>query len=322
MDIINDVAEMIRKGTPLNAIDVIIANAPDDVKKVAMNLFADPISVANVDDDWKDLLLLVYFSYHSHLSEAKGEDLSNLAVSSLAAAKLCRRLGIADLEARFLVTGGKAIHQMRMVNKAEKTPKEAELILKELSEKNESNLPLLAEVLNELAVLYMDVKMNDEAEKYLQQALEVERRAGRKEKLAEILYNAGVFYTRAEKFEMAERFYKECEEILIKLSEQDRGFIPQLGTLFNDMGVLYRKLSKFEKSEEYHREALTIFDALSNEDEKWLKYVADTYNHMGALCSDIMRFDEASKYYSVARKLYDEIEKKYKKAGSVKDNFY
>ncbi len=312
MDVVGEVVEMVRKGTPLNAITVITENAPEEIKKATANLFADPVSVANIDENWKNLLLLVYFSHYSYLSEGKDdkESISNLAVSSLTTAKLCRRLRVPDLEAKFLIRGGRAICQMKMKDKAEKIFKEAERILKELSEEDESYLPMLAEVLNELAILYMDLKRNDEAEKYLNWALEIRRKSGSEAELAESLYNAGVFYERIKKLNTAEKFYKESEKILVKLAESDRNYLPPLGILFNNIGVVYRKLHRYEESEEYHREALTVFDSLANEDEKWLSYVADTYGYIGALYNDMMKFDEAEKYYDRAKKLHNEVESK------------
>ncbi|AEA47544.1 tetratricopeptide repeat protein [Archaeoglobus veneficus] len=314
MDVVSEIIDMVRKGTPLSAIDVITTSAPEEIRKVAVNLFADPMCVANIDEEWKNLLLLVYFSHFSYLSEGKAgeEDISNLAVSSLTAAKLCRRLGIPDLEARFLISGGRAIYQMRMKDKAEKIFKEAEKILKELSEKDESYLPMLADVLNELAVLYMDLKRNDEAEKYLVWALEIRKSAGNEAELAETLYNAGVFYTRTKRLDIAEKYYKEGEDILRKLAKENENFLPQLGVLLNNMGVLYRKLSRFDKAEKYHREALEIFEKLSSEDEKLLKYVADTYGYLGTMYNDMMKFDEAAKYYEMAKDLYNKIERSYR----------
>jgi len=312
MDVVGEVVEMVRKGTPINALEIITENAPEEIKKATVNLFADPMSVANIEDDWKNLLLLVYFSHYSYLSEGKDdeENISNLAVSSLTAAKLCRRLGVSDLEAKFLIRGGRAIYQMKMKDRAEKIFKEAERILKEISEKDGNYLPMLAEVLNELAVLYMDLKRNDEAEKYLNWALEIRREVGSEAELAESLYNAGVFYERTKRLNAAEKFYKESEKILLRLADENHEYRPPLGVLFNNIGVLYRKLHRYDDSEEYHREALTVFDSLANEDEKWLSYVADTYGYIGALYNDMMKFDEAEKYYERAKKLHSEVESK------------
>ncbi len=308
------VVEQIRNGTPLNAIAIIAEKAPENVKNVAENLFSDPNCVSALEDEWRNLLLLVYFSHYSYMAEGKKdeESISNSAVASLTAAKICRRLGIPDLEARFLVSGGRAIYQMRMKDKAEKLFKEAEKILKDLLKKEDSRelKALLARAMNELAVLYMDMDRKEEAEKYLLEALNIRREIDDREGIAESLYNAGTYYMRAKRLDVAESYYKECEELLWELCEEDEDNLPKLGMLMNNMGVLYRKMSKFEESEKYHREALEIFDRLSKDDEKWKKYVADTFGYIGTMYNDMMRFDDAAKYYEVAKQMYGELEKK------------
>ncbi len=314
MDVVSEVLDQIRNGTPIKAISILSEKGPDDVKKVVENLFSDPNCVSELDDQWRNLLLLIYFSHYSYLSEGKNDEdsISNSAVASLTAAKLCRRLNVADLEARFLISGGRAIYKMRMKDKAEKIFKEAEKILRELLKEKESVelKSMLARVLNELSVLYMDMDRKEEAEKYLIEALNLRKEIGDKEDIAESLYNAGTYYMRSKRLEIAESYYKECEEILWELCEDDKDNLPKLGMLLNNMGVLYRKMAKFEESEKYHREALEIFDRLSKDDDSWKKYVADTFGYIGTMYNDMMMFDEATKYYEMAKQMYGELERK------------
>ena len=314
MEVVDEVLEQIRRGTPINAIAIIAEKAPEDVKKVVENLFSDPNCVSALDDDWRNLLLLIYFSHYSYLAEGKDDEqsISNSAVASLTAAKLCRRLNAPDLEARFLISGGRAIYKMRMKDKAEKLFKEAEKILKDLlKEKDDRELKaMLANAMNELAVLYMDMDRKEEAEKYLLSALDIRREINDREGIAESLYNAGTYYMRAKRLDIAESYYKECEELLWELCEEDEDNLPKLGMLMNNMGVLYRKMSRFDDAEKYHREALEIFDRLAKDDERWKKYVADTFGYIGTMYNDQMMFDDAAKYYDMAKQMYGELEKK------------
>ncbi len=314
MEVVEEVLEQIRRGTPINAIAIIAEKAPEDVKKVVENLFSDPNCVSVLDDEWRNLLLLIYFSHYSYMAEGRDDEqsISNSAVASITAAKLCRRLNVPDLEARFLISGGRAIYKMRIKDRAEKIFKEAEKILKELlKEKDDRELKaMLANVMNELAVLYMDMDRKEEAEKYLISALDIRKEINDREGIAESLYNAGTYYMRAKRLDIAESYYKECEKLLWELCEEDEDNLPKLGMLMNNMGVLYRKMSRFDESEKYHREALEIFDRLSKDDEKWKKYVADTLGYIGTMYNDQMMFDDAAKYYDMAKQMYGEIEKK------------
>ncbi len=314
MDVVEEVVDQIRVGTPLKAISIVSEKGPEEVRKVAENLFSDPNCVSELSDEWKNLMLLVYFSHYSYMAEGREdeESISNSAVASLTAAKLCRRLGIPDLEARFLISGGRAIYKMRMKDKAEKIFREAEKILRELLKNEDSKeiKAMLARVLNELSVLYMDMDRKEDAEKYLIESLNLRRDVGDKEDIAESLYNAGTYYMRAKRLEIAEGYYKECEELLWELSKEREENLPKLGMLLNNMGVLYRKMGKFEEAEKYHREALEIFDRLSKEDERWKKYVADTFGYIGTMYNDMMMFDDAAKYYEVAKQMYSELERK------------
>ncbi len=321
MEVVEEVLEQIRKGTPINAIAIIAEKAPEEVKKVVENLFSDPNCVSSLDEDWRNLLLLIYFSHYSYMAEGKDDEqsISNSAVASITAAKLCRRLEVPDLEARFLISGGRAIYKMRMKDKAEKLFREAEKILKDLlkdreDEGDESDVrelkAMLANAMNELAVLYMDMDRKEEAEKYLLSALDIRREISDREGIAESLYNAGTYYMRAKRLDIAESYYRECEELLWELCEENEDNLPKLGMLMNNMGVLYRKMSKFDEAEKYHREALEIFDRLAKDDERWKKYVADTFGYIGTMYNDQMMFDDAAKYYNMAKQMYGELEKK------------
>lgn len=312
--VVEEVLEQVRRGTPISAIAILVEKAPESVKSAAENLFSDPNCVSVLDDEWRNLLLLIYFSHYSYASEGKDDDesISNSAVASLTAAKLCRRLEVPDLEARFLILGGRAICKMRMKDKAEKIFREAEKILKKLTEvRDDKELKIaLANVMNELAVIYMDMDRKEDAEKYLLKALNLRKETNDREGLAESLYNAGTYYMRTKRLDLAEGYYKECEKLLWELCEEDKDNMPKLGMLMNNMGVLYRKMSKFEEAEKYHREALEIFDRLSEESEDWKKYVADTFGYIGTMYNDRMMFDEAAKYYKMAKQMYGELEKK------------
>lgn len=316
--IVEEILEQVRNGTPARAIAIIAEEAPEDVKKVAENLFSDPNCVSALNDEWRGLLLLIYFSHYSYAAEGKDDEnsISNSAVASLTAAKLCRRIGVPDLEARFLLFGGRAIYRMKMKDRAEKLFKEAEKILNELLKEKEGVgdvkelKSLLASAMNELAVLYMDMGRKEDAEKYLFKALNLRKEIGDREGIAESMYNAGTYYMREKKFDLAEKYYKECEELLWELCEENERNLPKLGMLMNNMGVLYRKMSKFEEAEKYHREALVIFDGLSKDNEGWKRYVADTFGYMGTMYNDMMKFDDAAKYYEMAKQMYGELERK------------
>lgn len=316
-DIVREIAELVKKRTPLMALDVIDRSAPENVKSAAKKLFENPEVVKSLDGHWRNLLLLIYFSHFAYLTENKSdkESIATFAVSSLNAAKLCRRLNLPDLEGYFLFNSGRVLTRMSMRKEAEKCYLEAEKIFKKLSEEDETYLKDLGETLNDLAAFYIEDKKNDEAEKYVTWALEIRRELAEMDKkhlptLAESLYNAGIHYTRTRRYELAEECYKEAVKILKEISQEDPSHLPQLGVTLSNLANLYKKLGRYEEAEKYHFEAMEIFKDLAEKDESYKVYLADSLGFIGSLYNDMMKFDKARKYYDESKKLFAEITQK------------
>jgi tetratricopeptide (TPR) repeat protein len=328
-DVVRKIAELVKNRTPLMAIDVILESAPEDVKNAAKKLFENPDVVKSLDDHWRNVLLLIYFSHYAYLTE-NGQDkesISTFAVSSLNAAKLCRRLDLPDLEGIFLLKSGRVLTRMSMRKEAEKCYLEAEKIFKKLSEDgNEAYLKDLGDVLNDLAAFYIEDKRNDEAEKYVAWALEIRKKLAEINKkhlptLAESLYNAGIHYSRTRRYELAEECYKEAVKILREASEEDPSHLPQLGVTLSNLANLYKKLARYDEAEKLYFEAKEIFEKLSKEDESYKVYLADSLGFIGSLYNDMMRFDEARKYYDKSKRLFAEItQKKLMQEGMLKES--
>jgi tetratricopeptide (TPR) repeat protein len=221
-----EVVDLVRKAEPLAALDLIKRKGPEDIRNAAIDLLENPIIVTSLDEKWRDLLLLIYFSYFSLF--VKGTDNQSIAVcahSSLNAAKLSRKMGLKELEGISLSNAARTLLQMSMTEQAEKCYCEAEKILKKVSEKDKSYLKKLGDTLNDLGVMYLEAKKEDEAEKRIVEALEIRRELSTMSEehlvaFAETLSNAGALYGEKREYDKSEKYYSESEAIFREIAEK------------------------------------------------------------------------------------------------------
>ncbi len=296
-----EVFEYLKKGLPLMALDRIKNSDREDLRKVAEKVLKNPIAIQELDDEWKDILSLIYFSHFSLItSDMMGfEELVSWSVASLNAAKLARKLKLPELEARVISNAAKALSFMDMPERANRAYIEADKIYKKLK-KTEDNLRGLVSNLNDLGSFCIEQEKFGEAEKYLREALEIVKNnpdAFSPNILAEILSNLGSLKTETKRFEEAEKYYLESEKIFRELAERDERFSVDLATVLNNFGAMLREMKRFEEAERKFDEARGIFKELADRNDFYKGFLGDTLCNLAVIYKKTGRFEEAEKAF-------------------------
>ncbi len=313
-ELIREVAFLIRNGTAVDALNALIAKAPEEVKEKAKKLFDDPNIIETLDGVWADLLALIYYAhisrYSSQLTTKQG--IVGRVVSSLTAAKLAKKLGIPELEAIFLLSGAKGLTLMGMRDRAEVCYLKAEELLRDLVKKDESFLKELADVLNDLGIIYVETNEKEKGENYLEEALKIRRELAEKNEaylpmLAQTLNNLASLYKDTKRYDKADELFDEAEKIYRKLVEKDENYVIDLAVVLCNYGALCRVIREFEKAEKLYREALDIFKKLTEKDIFYNSAVADVLMYLSGLYRDMGDFDKAEEYMKRANEVYNEL---------------
>jgi len=293
------------------ALEKIQTGGPEEIRKVAMDLLRNPGLVKDIEEEWKDILTLIYFSHFSLITNEM-LDLESLAawsVSSLNAAKLSRKLGLSELEARTLSNAAKALSLMNLSEQAKRAYTEADKIYRKL-EMNEENLRGFISNLNDFGAFCIEQEEFETAGKYLEEALQLaekNRDAIKPSFFAEISSNLGSLSTELRRFDEARTYYTRSEEIFRELSEKDEKFKVELAVLLNNFGAMYREMKRFDEAEAKFDEAKGIFEELAERNEFFKGYLGDTLSNLGMIYKKTGRFDEAEKAFLEDMKLKKEL---------------
>ncbi len=313
-ELIKEVAFLIRNRTPLDALNALIAKAPEEVKEKAKKLFDDPNVIEKLDGVWADLLALIYYAHLSRYSSqfTTKQGIVGRVVSSLTAAKLAKKLDIPELEAIFLLSGAKGLTLMGMRDRAEVCYLKAEELLRDLVKKDESFLRELADVLNDLGIIYVETNEKEKGENYLEEALKIRRELAEKDEaflpmLAQTLNNLASLYKDTKRYDKADELFDEAEKIYRKLVEKDENYIIDLAVVLCNYGALCRVIREFERAEKLYREALDIFKKLTEKDVFYNSAVADVLMYLSGLYRDMGDFDRAEEYMKRANEVYNEL---------------
>jgi tetratricopeptide (TPR) repeat protein len=291
----------LKRGLPLMALEEIRKNAPENVKKAAESLLENPSAVKELEEDWRDILTLIYFAHFSLITnEMMGmEGLVSWSVSSLNAAKLARKLNIPELEARTASNAAKALSLMNMPERANRAYIEADRIYRSL-EKTEENLRGFVANLNDFGAFCIEQEKFDRAEELLMEALSiVEENRGlfKSEILGEILSNLGSLMTELRKFDEAKKYYDDSERIFRDLIEEDEKYVVDLATVLNNQGALYREIKLFDEAEKKFNESKQIFEEMAERNEFYKGFLGDTMTNLAVIYKKTGRFEEAEKAF-------------------------
>jgi tetratricopeptide (TPR) repeat protein len=306
-----EVFDYLRKGLPLMALDVIRGKAPEEIKRVAEKLLEDPSNIKELDEEWKDILSLIYFSHFSLITNEmmSREGLVSWSISSLNTAKLARKFNLPELEARSASNAGKALVLMHMPERAYRAYLEADRIYRTL-DKTEENLRGFVANLNDLGAFCIEQERFDDGERYLTEALEIIRGNPdifKPNILGEVLSNLGSLMTELRKFDLAEEYYKESESIFRKLSEEDERYIVDLATVLNNRGAMYREMKRFDLAEEKFNEAKEIFEEMAERNEFYKGFLGDTYTNLAVIYKKTGRLESAEEAFLIDLDLKKEL---------------
>lgn len=171
------------------------------------------------------------------------------------------------------------------------------------SETPEIYLPNLAITLNDLAVLYYEIRQYSKAGKYYEEALEnYERLSGDwpdlyEKHIAWTLNNYSILLRETGKEAEARKFYRRALDIGRELARKypENVFHPHLlGHVLNNLGVLQRNMNENNEAEKALREALEVRQTLAEKTpDVFLTSVATTFNNLGVVLSTTNRLAEA-----------------------------
>jgi tetratricopeptide (TPR) repeat protein len=141
---------------------------------------------------------------------------------------------------------------------------------------------LSVEVLNCLGMVYFRMGKKNKAERFLNQALQIESTSGSPVDNAALLNNLGVVYQSKRDFQRAENLLKQA----MKITEAQAGpEHPDMTFSFSALGVLYLNTRRFREAEEQFQRALKILDpndlALETRIARLLYAVSATYEKAG-----------------------------------------
>ena len=170
----------------------------------------------------------------------------------------------------------------------------------------------VADILNNLALLYSDTQRFSESEKMLKEALEIRRRLAEKyidstayiskSLIADTFNNLGHIYSKTQRFSECEKMHKEALEIRRRLAERyPLVYESEVAFSLNNLAVVYYKTCRFLDSEKMYKEAMEIHRRFAeNNPESYEQHVAETLHNLANLYLSVQRFSESENMYKEA----------------------
>lgn len=310
-ELIQEVRELIKKGTPMDALTLMKEKSPENVKKVIENLFEDLGAAKELDDEWKDPILLSYYAYFSYITSGilDSQSLTECTVSSLNAVNIAKKLKFPELEATFLFNAGQALDNMEMNEKAVRCYKDAAKIYETLGDEY---LGRLAATLNNVGTLLIELKKIEASKDYLIRALEIRRGLAEKDEkyvseLAETLNNAGSLYGDMRDYKKSEECYNESISLFRKLSEENVFQKANLAATLNNFSIVLRRLRRYDDAEKNTQEALDIFKELKEVNKGFEGLYAETLNSLGVIYNEMGEHKKAEELFAEYNNLLEKF---------------
>ncbi len=151
------------------------------------------------------------------------------------------------------------------------------------------DLSRLASTLNEAGYCYDLAGRYDQAIKYYQEALAIDKKLGREEDVAARLNSIGLVYNARGEYDQAIRYYEEALAIDKRLKSK------RVAIRLNNIGMVYKDRGQYDQAIKYFEEALALDKSLGRE-----RGVATILNNMGLVYSAWGQYDRAIKHYEEA----------------------
>ncbi|AAB89285.1 tetratricopeptide repeat protein [Archaeoglobus fulgidus] len=313
MEIVKEVERLIREGKILDAFELVKQSAPEELRERIEKSFRDAEEIKKLDGIWKKLMLILHFVYASQdaVERQDKQSLVSCVVSSVNAIKLTIELGMKSITPVLMRNAARALILMDMKENAERMYTEAEKICEENRDEE-----MLAAIENDLATLYYDMGKYNEAKVKAEEALEIRRKIGTKEELAESLATASEIYVKLGDFDEAEECYREAEKLYRELVEEAESFKLNLAILLSNYAMFRKKLGRYQEAEKMFKEALEIFQNLERIDADFMQFVAAAYRHLGDLYREMKEYSKAEEYYKLSREKFRDIQKRWESVAS------
>ena len=180
------------------------------------------------------------------------------------------------------------------------------------SEEYEQNL---ADIYNNLGLLYCDTHRFPDSEQMYKLALEIYKRLSASNpqvyepNLAGNYDNLANLYKATQRFPDSEQMYKSSLEIRQRLSASNPlVYEPDLATSYNNLGLLYSDTQRFHESEQMYKTSLEIRQRLSaSNPQVYESDLADSYHNLGLLYNRIQRFPESEQMYKSSLEIYKRL---------------
>ncbi|MEM4472698.1 MAG: tetratricopeptide repeat protein [Archaeoglobaceae archaeon] len=311
MNTIEKIEELILEEKFFEAFQLLLSEAPEEVKPIIEKSISNVEILKNLEGLWKNLALLIHFTYSSTLlsRESDSQSLVSCIVASVNAIKIARELKMMKIAPKMMRIAGKALNMMKMNDRAERMLTEAEKICLELDYKEE-----LLRVYNDLSSLYYELGRYSEAREKIDSAIKL---AGdRKDSDAVMSFSiAAEIYAKIGEFKKAEEFYQTAEKMLREIVKVEKSSKFELGILLSNYGIFCKRMGRYEMAEKMLLESLEIFKELEKLDYAFSQFVATNLRHLGDLYREMKRFEDAERFYSMSREKFREIQRSWESFG-------
>ncbi len=161
-----------------------------------------------------------------------------------------------------------------------------------------------AELLADLANLYIDQGRYPEAEIMLTQAVDVMNRHGGEVdrlEMAESINKLASVYRRQGKYDLAEPLYYQAKDIRVAVLGPDD---PEVARSYNSLGILNWTRGHYDEAERLYRQALALWEKAYGSDHS---DVAKACNNLALLLTNVDRPSEAEALYERAASIYEKV---------------
>jgi tetratricopeptide (TPR) repeat protein len=148
-----------------------------------------------------------------------------------------------------------------------------------------------------IGLIYSDKGEADEALKYLQQALEIDREIGFRQGEASALGNIGLIYSAKGEADEALKYQQQALEI-----DREIGFRQGEASALGNIGLIYRAKGEADEALKYHKQALEIHREIG-----FRQGEASDLGNIGLIYRAKGEADEALKYHKQALEIHREI---------------
>ena len=198
---------------------------------------------------------------------------------------------------------------------------EAEVYLKlcldKLRSSDKSYKHDLANIYNNLAILYTDTHRFKESEHMCKMALEIWKRLAKanpqvyESYLANILNNLATLYNDTHRFNESELMHKMALEIRKRLSEANpQTHEADLASSYYNLAILYNDTKRLNESEQMHKMALEIYKRLAKAyPQDYEPNLANSYYNLAILYYNTHRFNESEQVYKMALEIWKRLAK-------------